>query len=212
METNKYVINKNCDGCPKNIKILKYGLTHIKKDHDKIEDTFQKTVNHNFEARYLYGNRNKGICLCHWNKGTGFLMNKMEEIEHLVETERPHILGISEATFKSTQNEEAIKIINYNVFHSSTIDNPLLKTSRISVYVHKDINVKLRKDLMNDTFSSIWLEVGHPKQKKILVCNLYREWQYLYQANDSNSQSLEEQSKRWELSKRQIGLLCPNMG
>ena len=49
---------------------------------------------------------------------------------------------------------------------------------------------------MSDSFSSIWLELGLPKQKKILVCNLYREWQYLNQA-DTNSRTGSAQLARW---------------
>ena len=124
-------------------------------------------IDHNFSARYLNGNIPKGIKICHWNKGGGFLCNKIEEIESLIEKERPHILGISEATLKSTDNEAEIQIQNYNVFHASTLINPKLNTSRLSVYVHKDLNVKVRMDLMNNTFSSIWLEVGQARQKKI---------------------------------------------
>jgi hypothetical protein len=41
---------------------------------------------------------------------------------------------------------------------------------------------KVRDDLMDDSFSSIWLELGLPRKKKFLVCQLYREWQYLGQA------------------------------
>ena len=117
----------------------------------------------------------------------------------MVESEKPHIFGISEATFHSNDNPINVQIDNYNIFHSDTIDNPNFNVSRVSVYVHKDLYVKIRKDLMNDIFSSIWLEVGHPKQKRILVCNLYREWKYLYQDKQTDiSDTLNEQSKRWE--------------
>ena len=50
---------------------------------------------------------------------------------------------------------------------------------------------------MNDTFSSIWLEVGLKHQKKILVCVCYREWQYLKQPNDDNSHTVNSQLERW---------------
>ena len=49
---------------------------------------------------------------------------------------------------------------------------------------------------MNDIFSSIWLEVGLPRQKKILICNLYREWQYLGQ-DSMVSLSTEAHLGRW---------------
>ena len=49
---------------------------------------------------------------------------------------------------------------------------------------------------MNDTISSIWMELGLPRQKKILVCQVYREWQYLDQPDDS-SLSIPNQLLRW---------------
>ena len=64
------------------------------------------------------------------------------------------------------------------------------------MYVHQDVLVKVRHDLMNDCFSSIWLELGLPRQKKILVCNVYREWQYLGQEGN-NSGTVDAQLQRW---------------
>jgi hypothetical protein len=49
---------------------------------------------------------------------------------------------------------------------------------------------------MSDKFSSIWLELGHKNQKKILVCNLYREWRYMKQNNDE-PKSVPAQLERW---------------
>ena len=49
---------------------------------------------------------------------------------------------------------------------------------------------------MTNSFSSIWLELGKPRQKKILVCYLYREWQYLMQDTEDSS-TIEAQYDRW---------------
>ena len=51
---------------------------------------------------------------------------------------------------------------------------------------------------MSDKFSSIWLEVGLPGRSRILVCNVYREWQYLGQS-DNSSLDTSEQLARWIL-------------
>ena len=51
---------------------------------------------------------------------------------------------------------------------------------------------------MSNKFSSIWLEVGFKNSKKILVCNLYREWRYLNQSNDG-SKSTQAQYERWKI-------------
>ena len=85
---------------------------------------------------------------------------------------------------------------DYNLFFSSTLNNPNLAVSRACVYVHKDLKVKVRDDLMNDKFSSVWLELGKPRQKKLLVCIVYREWQYVNQPDES-SRSVASQLERW---------------
>ena len=134
--------------------------------------------NHNFLARYKYGNiRKNGIKLAHWNQGPGFLSTKRGEIENIINGYRPHILGISEGTFYPSHDVANVEIENYDVFFSKSLSNPQLNYSRLAVYVHKDLSIKVRDDLMNDTFNSVWIECGLPRQKKILVCNLYRQWQ-----------------------------------
>ena len=70
---------------------------------------------------------------------------------------------------------------------------------------------------MSDKFSSIWLEVGFPGRTKILVCNLYRDWQYLGQV-DHNSLDISEQMLRWTIFLDQwekaldTGMECVVMG
>ena len=150
----------------------------------------------NFAARYIHGNRRVGIKLAHWNKGGGYLANKINEVDYLIKDYRPHVIGISESNFKSVHDKNEVQIENYNLFLANTLENPLLKISRVAVYVHQDVLVKVRHDLMNDCFSSIWLELGLPRQKKILVCNVYREWQYLGQEGN-NSGTVDAQLQRW---------------
>jgi hypothetical protein len=49
-----------------------------------------------------------------------------------------------------------------------------------------------------NTISSIWIEVGLPNQKKILVYHAYREWQHLQQ-EDSSISNIAAQPERWLL-------------
>ena len=157
-----------------------------------------ETINVNFEAHYKFGNRKKnGIKILHWNAGARHLKNKINDIENVISSYRPAILGISEGNFKKEHNLEDVQIENYSLYFSETLNNPDLNISRVVVYVHNDIAVKLRKDLMNDSFSSIWLEINLPRKKKFLVCQCYREWQYMGQDDDS-SHSIEAQFSRWD--------------
>ena len=113
--------------------------------------------------------------MAHINLGSGYLVNNINNIETIIGGYKPHILGISESSFKTQHDKNDLLLEDYNVCFSNTLDNPALNVSRVSVFTHKDLVVKKRSDLMSDSFSSIWLEVGLPRQRKILICNLYRD-------------------------------------
>jgi exonuclease III len=154
-------------------------------------------VNTNFESRYKYGNRQKnGLKIMHWNAGGKHLVNKISHIESVINGYNPHILGISEANFLKKHDSQDVQIENYKLYFSNTLGNDRIEASRVVVYVHNDVVCKVRQDLMNDKFSSIWLEINIPRQKKFLVCQAYRDWQYLNQGN-KESKSIEAQLARW---------------
>lgn len=46
------------------------------------------------------GQRGKGINCVYWNKGPAFLSNKQLDIGTIIETHKPHILGLGEANFR----------------------------------------------------------------------------------------------------------------
>ena len=150
-------------------------------------------------ARAITGNRcNRSIKMAHWNAGSAHLHNKMDELESVIAEHHPHILGISEANFRKDHSLEEVQIENYDLVLSKTIENEYLGVSRVVCYKHHSVVGKVREDLMDGNMSSIWLELGLPKKKKFLVCQLYREWQYLGQ-RDSSSRSIPEQIARWSL-------------
>ena len=179
---------------------------------------FSTLSDSNFYARYTYGNRNnRGLKLSHWNAGSAFLHNKRDEIEALVADHHPHLLGISESNLHKDHSLGSCMIDEYDLFTCLTMNNVSLQTSRVVVYKHSSVVAKLREDLMSEKFSSIWLEVGFPGRTKILVCNLYRDWQYLGQV-DHSSLEITEQIARWNIFLDQwevalnTGMECVVMG
>ena len=147
------------------------------------------------------GNRqNRGIKIAHWNAGSAHLVNKIHEIEQVVAENHPHLLGISESNLKRAHDLDDVQLQDYDLILSKTIDNDQLQVSRIVCYKHHSLVGKVREDLMSDEFSSIWLEIGLPGKRKILVCQLYREWRYLGQADrGEHSHSMPEQIRRWSI-------------
>ena len=151
----------------------------------------------NFRSRYLHGNRRgNGIKICHWNKGPGFLKNKMPEIKNIINGLHPHIFGISEANLLQNHDQKLVQLDEYLLHTSPTIENTSLKTSRVVVYTHQSLVVKLRPDLMCNEYPSIWMEVGLPRHKKFIVGQTYREWQ-LPNQTDKASLTIPEQLNRW---------------
>ena len=157
-----------------------------------------RPVSNNFYARYTFGNKKHGMKLVHWNKGSSFLENKLDEIQALIQQHKPHVLGLSEANLFKHHDMSKVKIPDYELHHCISLNDPDLQVSRVVVYTHCSLVVKVRDDLMDKKFSAIWLEVGLPNKRKILVCNAYREWGYLNQG-DKSSHSKSAQLDRWKV-------------
>ena len=121
----------------------------------------------------------------------------MPEIKNIINGLHPHLLGISEANLKTEHDRNLVHLDDYTLHTCPTINNPNLLTSRVVVYTHKSLVVKPRPDLMCDSFSSVWMEVGLPRHKKFLVAQVYREWQLPNQGGDKSSLSVHEQLSRW---------------
>ena len=143
------------------------------------------------------GQRGRGIKILAWNKGNSLLQNKHAEIENIIAGHHPHILGLSEANLKKNVDPRLVQHDEYLLHTAPTLDNPAMEISRVVVYTHSSLVVKRRSDLEDQTLSAIWLEVGMPRQKKILVCNIYREWQHMGQGHDNQTGSVSAQLERW---------------
>ena len=66
-----------------------------------------------------------------------------------------HCLGISEANLKSVHDSNLVQLEDYTLHTCDTISNPNLLTSRVVVYTHRSLVVKLRPDLMSNIYSSV---------------------------------------------------------
>ena len=130
--------------------------------------------------------------MCHWNKSNSAMSTKMPEIKNLISIHRPHLLGISEVNFDTNiHDQSSISISDYMLYLGPKSSNGII---RLAVYIHKDVKVKLRKDLISPEFNALWFEANLPNQKRISVSQVYREWQCLGLAD---SDSVQEQFIRW---------------
>ena len=150
-------------------------------------------------AKATFGNRSqqgRGIKCVVWNKGSSLLQNKHLEVESIIESNHPHILGLCEANLKNDVDISLVQHQDYQLHVARSISNPELGIARTVVYTHSSLVVKRRADLEDESLSAVWLEVGMPRQRKILVATFYREWQQMNQS-DNSSKSVPAQLERW---------------
>ena len=79
------------------------------------------------------GQRGKGINCVYWNKGPSFLSNKQLDIETIIGTHKPHILGLGEANFRHDHDLLDDQQTGYKMHLDSCIDNPDLGSY---IYTH----------------------------------------------------------------------------
>ena len=112
----------------------------------------------------------------YWNKGSSYLVNKMDDIRTLVEQHKPMILGLGEANVTADHDLKDIQLPDYNLHLASSIKNPNLRIARVAVYTHKKLVVRRREDLEDSDTQAIFLEAGLSNQKKIIWLMAYRQW------------------------------------
>ena len=91
----------------------------------------------------------------------------MIEVRNIINDVHPHILGLSEANLHQDHDLDLVQLPDYDLHLPLTYSNPDICCSRVVAYTHKSIIARPRHDLMSSTCSSIWLEVGLPRQKKV---------------------------------------------
>ena len=73
-----------------------------------------------------------------------------------------------------------------------------LGISRCAVYTHDSLVVKRRNDLETEGIATVWLQLGLPNQKGILVMCGYRQWRLPDQADGgAASSTVPAQRQRW---------------
>ena len=108
------------------------------------------------------GQRGKGIKCLYWNKGPAHLVNKQQDIESIISTHKPHILGLGEANFRHDHHLADVQQPGYTLHMDSCVDNPALGMARVAVYTHSSLRVKRRADLEDSTVAADWIECGLP--------------------------------------------------
>ena len=79
-------------------------------------------------------------------------------------------------------------------------NQPSRQNARCVIYIRNDLSFKLKEDLMNDKVPEIWLELGEPKKRRVLMCLFYREFAEWNSRLSTNSIKMQkERFQEWLL-------------
>ena len=141
-------------------------------------------------------NKGKPINICFWNKGSSYLCNKKDDISDIIKTHKPMVLGLGEAQFKIEHVLDEVQQPGFTLHLDKCKES--LGVSRCAVYTHNPLVVKRQDDLETEGLATVWLQLGLPHQKAILVMCGYQQWRLLEQPDGgAASSSVPSQRKRW---------------
>ena len=152
----------------------------------------------NFLAKYVNGNRMKGIYNAHLNIRS--LKNKVGEIKNLISQHKPNIFGLSECELRKVNNifdENKLKIPGYKILFPKSWTTQ--GYARVVVYVKNGLEFEQLHDLEQEEVQSIWLRGGFKNGKRIFFCHGYREHtSSLGNSLSSQRSNLESFLTQWE--------------
>ena len=141
--------------------------------------------------RSINGNgKKKRLVIGHQNLRGGHMVSegKLTQVETIITTTQPDVLGISEPELYSHMLTECT-IDGYE--WQCKEDSP-----RINVLVNSNLDYRRRKDLERKDIAAIWIEISPKNKKPVLICQMYREWRLLGGGEESGSK--EENFARWK--------------
>ena len=155
-------------------------------NRDSPKKCISNAINATTDCQKRY--RSKYIKLGSFNICRG-LYKKEEQLIHFVTQNNFDFFGIQETDIIEFDPKVPFTIKGYKTF--SAIEKKKSNTMRLLCLVKNELEVKERKDLMSDNFSSIWLEIRGSDGKKVLISYIYREFNDLCNGLLSNSEQAE---------------------
>ena len=132
----------------------------------------------------------------HWNAGAAHYQNKHSDIEACLLANSLDILGVSEANCNSNVPSYEVQVEGYSVVWPKMAESSSNNIARLLLLVKDGTSFKVREDLMSPDAANIWIELSTNGGRKILVGQIYREFQILGQSgHDSASEA--SQLERW---------------
>ena len=140
------------------------------------------------------GNILRDIKISHWNAGSKYWKNKIEEIQYLLDTNNREILLVSEANVYKNDEEHEIVIPGYYMVTTKGLNE--LGHSRLVAMVKDGIHIETMDKWMDSKISSIWFKISSRGVKTLNLGAIYREHTILDQ--DIQTDSEQKQLERWK--------------
>ena len=102
------------------------------------------------------------------------LYNKMSEVKNLIQKQKPHILGISEANLKKSHHStSSLKIPGYDLILPKSWE--IHGKARVVIFIKKSLYYDHLPEIEHPDVQTIWLRAGFKNTKKVYFSHQYRE-------------------------------------
>ena len=112
--------------------------------------------------------RQEGLKVCHIN--INHIINKIDEISHILFSNNLDIFGVSESRLNVNNNDDEIQIPGY---FAERRDSSFINHTGLCIYIKCDIRYTRRKDLESDEVESLWIELQLPG-RSVFIGFIYR--------------------------------------
>ena len=112
-----------------------------------------------------------------WNIRRGLQKRELEIID-LINTNDLTILFLVETDSYQINEKKDFELVGFEtLFHKKKISTDKTRLICLTKANVNSNNIKIREDLMSDSFPSIWIEITNANlNQSRLVCGFYREW------------------------------------
>ena len=159
----------------------------------------QSNKTRNRMTRMTNGNREckNNLKIIHWNMGAKLWENKLLEIQAVILKYKPDIYAVSEANLKLTLQTDKREIQGYKMYLPRTIE--VHNHAKLVVLVREDLDVHIQNQHMDPIVAAIWMKITSKGRRSLNLGFVYREHQYIWEQNPTNSVAPVQQQMRWNM-------------
>ena len=98
------------------------------------------------------------------------LLPRLDELCLLVDSEKPHIMGINETKLDDSINDSLIQLDDYVIVQKDRN----IYSGGVALYINQNIQFEPKRELMCDEIESLSVQTKNGKFKPFIVTSIYR--------------------------------------